>query len=90
MKARAQVTLYGNVKGVFFRSFIRSQAKLLSLRGWVRNTKTDSVEAVFEGDKDQIQEMIDSCQEGPPGARVGDVKVEWGDYSGNFATFDIR
>jgi len=90
MKSRAHVILSGHVQGVFFRSFIRSQTTLKKITGWCRNMKSGQVEAVFEGDKDQLQELIELCKEGPPGARVGDVSVEWEDFSGNFTSFEIR
>lgn len=90
MTSRARIIISGHVQGVFFRSFIRSQAKLYQVNGWTKNMESGQVEAVFEGDRDQVQELIDSCKEGPPGARVGDVDVKWEDFSGSFTSFEIR
>jgi acylphosphatase len=90
MDARAHVLISGRVQGVFFRSYIRNQANLRKLTGWVRNTKDGNVEALFEGDRDGIEEIIKYCRKGPEGSSVGDVKVEWGEYTGNFREFEIR
>lgn len=90
MQARVQVIISGYVQGVFFRSAIRNQARIHHLTGWVRNTPSGRVEALFEGDKDQIKEMIEFCRQGPPGARVGDVQLEWQEYNGGFSDFEIR
>ena len=65
-KARAHVMIQGMVQGVFFRSTIRSQAKLLEVNGWTRNTTDGHVEAVFEGDRDRVEKIITFCWKGPP------------------------
>lgn len=90
MDARVHVIIHGHVQGVFFRSFVRSEASLLKLKGWVRNTEQGQVEAIFEGEKDQVKEMIELCKEGPPNARVGDIRIDWQEYNGGFTEFEIR
>ena len=89
-KARAHVLISGIVQGVFFRSTLRSQAKLLGVNGWTRNTIDGNVEVVFEGDKDQVEKMVTFCWKGPPGAFVRDVKVEWQKPKYDLKGFDIR
>lgn len=59
------------------------------LTGWVRNLSNGRVEALFEGDKKSIEEMILWCHKGPPAARVTDVSVEWEPYRGDFKDFRI-
>ena len=50
---RVNITVTGDVQGVFFRSFIRQNALDMGVNGYVRNKGADKVEAVFEGkDKD--------------------------------------
>lgn len=90
MLAKAEVLITGKVQGVFFRSYIRSHARLWHLKGWVRNTEAGDVEAVFEGEKDDIMEMIRFCKDGPSGATVDEVRVEWGEGTNSFTGFDIR
>ena len=89
-KARAHVVIVGIVQGVFFRPMLRSQAKILGVKGWVKNTIDGNVEAVFEGDKDQVDKMIVLCWQGPPGALVRDVKTEWKKPRHDMDIFEIK
>ena len=88
-KARAHVLISGKVQGVFFRASTQDEALRLGLKGWVRNLPDGRVEAVFEGDKKAIEEIIKWCHEGPPWAKVKEVKVEWQPYRGEFERFSI-
>ena len=88
-KARAHVIIKGRVQGVFFRSSTQDEAIRLGLTGWVRNCPDGSVEAVFEGDKKVIEEIIKWCHKGPPWARVNEVKVTWEPYQGEFVRFSV-
>lgn len=60
-----------------FRYGARSRARSLDLSGWVHNAPDGSVEAVFEGDSERVQSMVEWCRRGPGGARVKDVEVGW-------------
>jgi len=89
-KARARVIIRGFVQGVFFRASTRDVAKRLGLTGWVKNLSDGSVEAVFEGEREKVEEAVRWCYKGPPGASVRDVDEEWSDYKGEFSSFEIR
>ena len=90
MKVRAHVFVSGRVQGVFFRSDTRYEANRRRVRGWVRNLSDGRVEAVFEGEKDDVEKLIEFCRRGPHGARVAKVDVQWEDYTGEFRGFEIR
>ena len=90
MKARAHVFVSGRVQGVFFRSETQDEARRLGLTGWVRNRADGRVEAVFEGEKDKVEALIEFCRRGPPGARVTRADVTWEDYTGQFKSFTMR
>jgi acylphosphatase len=90
MEVRAHVYISGFVQGVFFRYETRELAEKLGLKGWVRNTRDGRVEAVFEGDKRKVEEMLNFCHRGPPGARVTGVEVKWEKPRGEFSGFEIR
>jgi acylphosphatase len=90
VKVRARVFISGRVQGVFFRSETRHEAKKRGLRGWVRNTPDGRVEALFEGEEENVKELIEFCRQGPPGARVTGVDVTWENYTGEFRDFEIR
>lgn len=90
MKVRAHVFVSGRVQGVFFRSDMQYEANRSGVTGWVRNLSDGRVEAVFEGEEDDVDKLIEFCRRGPPGARVAKVDVQWGDYTGGFRGFEIR
>ena len=91
MKARAVVRFIGRVQGVFFRANTREKALELGLTGWVKNELDGSVVAVFEGEKEKIDEIIEWCKSGGiPLARVDKVEIKWEPYTGSFRTFEIK
>ena len=87
--ARARVVVSGRVQGVFFRAETRNRARSLGLAGWVRNNADGNVEAVFEGDRDRVESMVEWCRRGPRGAAVADLDVSWERPKGE-ETFSIR
>ncbi len=89
-QSRAHLVISGIVQGVFYRAFTRDVANRLGLRGWVKNLPNGSVEALFEGNKEDVEQAIRQCSMGPPGSRVDDVDVEWKDYQGDFRDFQVR
>jgi acylphosphatase len=90
MKTRAHVFVSGRVQGVFFRSETRYEAKRRNVAGWVRNTWDGRVEAVFEGEKEDVEKVIDFCRRGPSGARVMKIDIRWEDYIEEFKEFKVR
>lgn len=90
LKARAHVLVSGRVQGVFFRVETRHEATKRNVVGWVKNTHDNRVEAIFEGQKEAVEKMIEFCRKGPPGAKVTDVIVQWQTYTGEFRDFKIR
>jgi acylphosphatase len=68
------VRIRGRVQGVWYRGWTEEQAARRSLRGWVRNRRDGSVEALFCGPSAIVQDMIDACWKGPPAARVEAVE----------------
>ena len=67
----------GRVQGVFFRAETRDRAASLSLGGWVRNNPDGTVEAVFEGERDRVESIVEWCRRGPAHAQVDNVDVAW-------------
>lgn len=86
---RAHVFVSGHVQGVSFRDATRSQAEQLGLSGWVRNTQDGQVEAVFEGDADTVQQMVEWCRSGPSSADVEDLSVDK-EQPENLSSFEVR
>jgi acylphosphatase len=89
-KMRCHALVSGRVQGVFFRQNTRERARALGLKGWVRNTEDGKVEAVFEGEREKIEKILEWMRKGPPFARVDGLKIEWEDFKGEFDDFEIR
>ena len=88
-KTRVRVIIEGRVQGVFFRHHTQEMAYKLGVKGWVRNRREGSVEALFEGDKIEIDQIIQWCHRGPSEARVTNVRTTWENYTGEFEDFSI-
>jgi acylphosphatase len=89
-KLRAHVTVHGLVQGVWFRQSTKDEADRLGVAGWVRNRPDRSVEAVFEGDRSKVEEIVGWCHRGPAGADVEKVDIAWEPYQQEFGHFEIR
>lgn len=89
-KVRAHIFVSGRVQRVFFRSGTQTKAKSLGITGWVKNLASGQVEAVFEGDKDKVEKIIDWARKGPILAKVENLELEWQEYKGEFNDFEIR
>ncbi len=74
--ATRRVRIRGRVQGVGFRFWVVDEAERLGLHGWVRNRRDGSVEALFHGPADAVEEMVARCRLGPPAARVTAVETE--------------
>jgi acylphosphatase len=90
VKARAHVLISGRVQGVFFRAYTQRAAKERGILGWVMNTRDGRVEAVFEGEKEKVRDMIGWCHQGSPMSHVAGVSVDWEEHTGEFNDFSVR
>jgi len=88
--ARVLLNIYGRVQGVFFRAETLKQANKLALTGWVQNNNNGTVQAIAEGDKQSIDQLISWCEEGSSAAAVDKVDVSWLPYTGEFKEFIIK
>jgi acylphosphatase len=73
---RRHVIAHGYVQGVGFRDGVERAARSRGVAGWVRNRSDGTVEAVFEGEPDDVEVLVDFCREGPRGAEVERLEVE--------------
>ncbi len=64
----------GRVQGVGFRYFVLRRARLLGLRGWVRNQPDGTVEARAWGEDGPLEAFRAHLAEGPGHARVEAVE----------------
>ena len=90
MSTRAHIIIEGKVQGVYYRVWVRTQAEKLGLTGWVKNLADGRVEAVFEGPKDRIEEIISKCKIGTKVASVDHIDIKWEKTTGKYAGFEIE
>ncbi len=74
---QVNVRFFGIVQGVGFREHTRRMAKGLNLRGWVKNLRDGSVEAMIQGDPDMVEKLIKYCISEIPNALVTDMKKRY-------------
>jgi acylphosphatase len=89
-ETRVHVFIKGRVQGVCFRAETRTNAQAHSLSGWARNLPDGRVEAVFEGQKNEVENMLRWCKSGPANALVTDVNVIREEFKNEFDGFSIR
>ena len=77
-----RIEIHGRVQGVWFRAWTEREASARGLGGWVRNCRDGSVEAVFSGPPEIVDEMVLACRSGPPAANVVDIKKFPAEFAG--------
>lgn len=87
---KALAVIRGRVQGVSFRYFTQQTARRLGLTGWVRNLPDGTVEALFEGERESIEQALEACRQGPPAAAVEAVQVDWQQGPREFIAFQVR
>jgi len=90
VKVRAHVFVSGMVQGVFFRQEIKQQAEWIGVKGWVRNLNDGRVEAIFEGEDQAVNVLVDYCHRGPYAARVDNVDVIWERFVAEYSNFKVK
>jgi acylphosphatase len=86
---RRHVTIHGDVQGVFFRETTRRKATEAGVSGWISNRSNGTVEAVFEGPAEAVDELVDFSREGPTAATVERVDVREESPEG-MSGFEVR
>ena len=87
---RLHIVIEGIVQGVFYRASTIEESSKLGLTGWVMNCSDGRVEAVFEGEIDKIEQIIEWCKKGPPGAVVSNVETVLERATGEYDSFTIK
>jgi acylphosphatase len=87
---RAHLYISGRVQGVGYRYSCHREAATRRLSGWVRNLPDGRVEAVFQGPKEDVEDMIGWCYRGPSEARVSNIDVAYEDAKDDLKGFGIR
>ena len=87
---RVHSWVQGRVQGVGFRAFVQQNAMQIGVTGWVRNVGCNTVEAVAEGTKEQIERFLEMIKRGPSVSRVDESREEWEQVTGEFKSFGVK
>ncbi len=87
---RVHVFFSGRVQGVGFRAYAEGEARRLKLEGFVKNLANGSVEAVVEGHRDRVEELLRKLEKGPRAARVEKIDVKDETPNGEFEEFQVE
>jgi len=89
-QAALRAIVSGLVQGVMFRAFVSRHASVLGISGFTRNLPDGTVEVIAEGNRRDLETLVEKLKQGPPHAIVENVAVVWSDYTGKHAGFTIR
>ena len=86
---RVRLFVTGKVQGVFFRQSLKVMAKKNNIFGWVKNLQDGRVEAVLEGNEENVSRLVEWAHGGPANARVEEVDIRNEKFTGEFSKFDV-
>jgi acylphosphatase len=87
---RFRAIVSGRVQGVGYRASAAYEARRLGVQGWVRNRPDGTVEVDAQGDQTVLETFLVYLRQGPLGARVKLVDVEWLPALSDLGSFEIR
>ena len=86
---RAHIFISGRVQGVFFRKNTYKKAEELGVFGWIKNLSDGRVEAIFEGEKENVKKILDWSSRRAFPASINSINLEWQEHTNEFKNFKI-
>lgn len=88
MKKSIRLFITGSVQGIFFRQFIKDKADKIGVKGYARNLEDGRVEIFIEGNKDNVEQMLAFCKQGPQHAQIRSIEEKQESFQ-DFKEFKI-
>ena len=88
-KRRVRILISGKVQGVFFRQALKVIAKKNNVFGWVKNLEDKRVEALLEGNTENINSIVEWARIGPAHSRVDNIKINDEEFKNEFSIFEV-
>ncbi len=89
MKVTYEIIMRGRVQGVGYRWFVKRQAELTGITGYVKNQINGNVLIVAQGEQDQLDVFIPLVQEGHDIALITSSEIEQFSSSKEYKDFLI-
>ncbi|MBI1857815.1 MAG: acylphosphatase [Candidatus Melainabacteria bacterium] len=86
---QVHLIISGTVQGVFYRASCQDVAVKYGLNGYVKNLLNGQVEVVAQGEKEQLEKLVEWCKKGPPHAQVDNVEITWEDVDKTHNAFTV-
>jgi len=90
MGMTVHIVVIGLVQGVGFRYFTFKRARELGIKGFVKNLPDGTVEVEAEGDRGQLEALIEVLKVGPRSAVVNDLHINWDTGQDKYHDFRIK
>jgi len=74
MKKAYHLVITGKVQGVSYRFSAHKKALEYNVSGWVKNLENGEVEALIEGEQEDLEKLLNWCYEGPLFADVTQIQ----------------
>jgi len=88
-KRRVHIVIGGKVQGVFFRQALKVMAKKNNVFGWVKNLEDKRVEALLEGNTENINSIVEWTRIGPAHSRVDNIEINDEEFKNEFSIFEV-
>jgi acylphosphatase len=88
-KQRVRLFVRGKVQGVFFRQALKVISIKNNVTGWVRNLEDGRVEALLDGNIDDVNAVVEWAHGGPANSRVDDVEIKNEVFKDEFTAFEV-
>ncbi|MBN1384283.1 MAG: acylphosphatase [Elusimicrobia bacterium] len=69
------IIISGEVQGVGYRYFVVREAARFRIGGWVKNLSNGDVELLAEGEKETLDNFVNTIKTKHSWARVDDIKI---------------
>ena len=76
MKKTVKLIITGSLQSMFFRQFIKENAEINDVSGFIRKLENNDIEVILEGDRPDVDEMINICKTGPKHAIIRNVQIQ--------------
>lgn len=70
------IIIKGNVQGIFYRAFAKSEAEKLNIKGYVKNLNNGNVEIIAVGESNNLNKFIEILGKGPEGAIIKGINFK--------------